>query len=944
MSEKNICTLPLPQNLFPLIQANRLSLLFLGFLLSFSLQGQVTITGKVIEKGTGLPLPFANVFINNSTLGAASDDEGNFRIYGNIPDEFELVASFVGYKTISKTIQRKGRQAVYQSFDLEFIEDQLSEVALKAKRDKSWERNIRMFKDVFLAVPDDPYGRDIEILNPWVLDFESVKPEKGFKYTQATAQQALQVVNKALGYQIDFHLQDFRMLRNASRFFGQAYYKNLAPSDSTTGEQWKTNRELNYQNSTRHLMLSILLRNAERQGFELYLTKTESDFRVRTNDFTVELNESIIPLKLDSIYSRPLGNGSYRIFLPGRIEVHHLSKPWPNDYYTNIYHAISWMIAPGGYVDVDRNGTLLYPAQLVLSGYMGRQRMARSLPLDFVPDEGFAGFVEELKLFQARYKTLNALREKPWITLNKPYFHPGENLWLGGRILYQNPIAQDSLSRVVYVEIWNDKLKQVHSAQFPIQEGLISGGIQLADSLPVGDYILRAYTRWGLNFPEKDRFEIPFPIIPEDQQVVFSENVEEDEFGDLVLNTRYEIQDSLNFRKALIHLSLADSYDNPVEADFHLSVLSGFVAPELSQALRLEKALDWKDEPLPDTFDSNLPFSIDYGISVAGRFSPDRKKDSKAQVITLVKGDLEDFGQVRSDSSGYFWATGLTGQDSITLAIAALDSKQQSLGSVSLIPFSSPIFRGSFPRIPFQTQSISDVRERLIDLEGDFVQLEEFVKEETREELKPDRNYAYGDPNQEVGEADLETKTWAEILGLLRFDLNTLKFRNYTFGEETGSPLLIIDGNSRPFLEKEEFREILLGFDPSQLKSIKVYYDNISNSAYGMAGYAGVMIIETKNGFRTGPEEGRKFNPAEFDVFSIPGFSSFKEFPIIPPKDQLLKNKPTLYWNPKAITEKGSFDFEVYVPLEVKKLWIKIEGLSEDGDPVYKLIPIEIGK
>jgi hypothetical protein len=37
-----------------------------------------TITGVVTEKGSGLPLPFANVFINNSTLGGATDAEGEF--------------------------------------------------------------------------------------------------------------------------------------------------------------------------------------------------------------------------------------------------------------------------------------------------------------------------------------------------------------------------------------------------------------------------------------------------------------------------------------------------------------------------------------------------------------------------------------------------------------------------------------------------------------------------------------------------------------------------------------------------------------------------------------------------------------------------------------------------------------------------------------------------
>ncbi len=141
-------------------------LLFI-FIFCFSAQSQ-TITGTVKEKGSGLPLPFANVFINNTTIGAATDVDGNFRITGTIPDQFELVASFVGYSTVSLTINRKGKQSITQNFELELLEDNLTEIELKAKRDKSWERNLKKFKEVFLAVPDDPYGNDIEILNPWL--------------------------------------------------------------------------------------------------------------------------------------------------------------------------------------------------------------------------------------------------------------------------------------------------------------------------------------------------------------------------------------------------------------------------------------------------------------------------------------------------------------------------------------------------------------------------------------------------------------------------------------------------------------------------------------------------------------------------------------------------------------------------------------------------------
>ncbi len=904
-----------------------------------------TITGVVTEKGSGLPLPFANVFINNTTIGAATDADGKFTISGIIPDQFELVASFVGYNTVSVTINRKGRQSISQNFQLELLEDNLSEIELKARRDRSWERNLKKFKEVFLAVPDDPYGRDIEILNPWVLDFSNVKPDKGFNYTKATAQQPLKVVNNALGYEIDFYLQDFRMLRNASRFFGQAFYKNLASEDSILESKWRDGKELNYQNSVRHLALSLLLKNSGTQGFEFYQANPGIPREDRTNDFYYELKKSIIPVNLELIYTKPLGNGIYRIFLPERMEVHHLTKPWPNDYYTNIYHAISWIWAPSGHFDVDRNGTLIHPTQLVLSGYIGRQRMARSLPLDFVPDKSFEGLLEDLEVFQSRYISLNNLRETPWISLNKSFFYPGENLWFGGEMLYQNATKQDTLSRVLYVDMLTEDLKLVYHEAFPISQGKIEGGLSLADTLKKGNYLLRAYTRWSLNYGEMDIFQLPFPILNPNETLEIREETEEELFGDIIVTHDYSLSDSVFFQVMDLELKFRDSDENSVEAQFLISALEESISAESDPSFGLEKRMEWYDKPLQEGFDSELPFDIEYGISVEGKFTPDKKRAPLAAKITVVRGDLEDFGQVNSDSSGRFWASGLQFLDTAQIAIAAVDEKLRPYGRVELVRFVPPMFRGSFPKASYQLKLIPDNVQPSLDLTGDFIQLEEFVKEEEKEKgTQADRNYGYGEPNQEVGPNDLETKTMAEILGLLRFNVSTLKFRNYTYGDSTGSPLLIIDGVSMPYMDKDAFRELLLGFEPSQLLSIKVYNDNISNVIFGMAGYAGVIMIETKKGFRSGPDSDRKFNSEGFQIFPVKGFYNFPEFPKNPPSDQYLKKKPTIYWDPIAKTSDGIYRTKMKVPFGAKLIRIKVEGRTLDGDVVHHSSIIDIQK
>ncbi len=263
--------------------------------------------------------------------------------------------SFVGYVTQVKAVSFEGKSKVEVIFELSFNESNLSEVELKAKRDKSWERNLKTFEEVFLALPDDPYKSQVEILNPWVIDFEKVKVKKGQNYLQASAQEPIHIINNALGYDIAYYLEDFRLVRDGSRFFGQVFYEPISNGNSEKESNWKQARQANYFGSLKHLNKSILLNTPDSIDFVLFKTKLSALDRNRTNVFLEELNETIVPIRKDSILRRPLGDGTFRIFLKGTLEVHHLNKEWINEYYTTIYHPISWIQAPEGFLAVDES-------------------------------------------------------------------------------------------------------------------------------------------------------------------------------------------------------------------------------------------------------------------------------------------------------------------------------------------------------------------------------------------------------------------------------------------------------------------------------------------------------------------------------------------------------------------------------------------------------------
>ncbi len=77
----------------------------LGFY-SNVIYAQKTIKGKIVDATTKLPLSYASILIKGTSLGATSDENGNFSI--NLPDTIKppvtLSASFLGYTTLDTTI------------------------------------------------------------------------------------------------------------------------------------------------------------------------------------------------------------------------------------------------------------------------------------------------------------------------------------------------------------------------------------------------------------------------------------------------------------------------------------------------------------------------------------------------------------------------------------------------------------------------------------------------------------------------------------------------------------------------------------------------------------------------------------------------------------------------------------------------------------------------
>ena len=71
-------------------------------LMSFSLFAQTTgkISGLIKDKSDSAPLPGANVYLENTSFGSASDESGRFTLINIPPGKYNLKIDMIGYKSI----------------------------------------------------------------------------------------------------------------------------------------------------------------------------------------------------------------------------------------------------------------------------------------------------------------------------------------------------------------------------------------------------------------------------------------------------------------------------------------------------------------------------------------------------------------------------------------------------------------------------------------------------------------------------------------------------------------------------------------------------------------------------------------------------------------------------------------------------------------------------
>src|SRR5688572_27119338 len=90
--------------------------------------------------------------------------------------------------------------------------------------------------------------------------------------------------------------------------------------------------------------------------------------------------------------------------------------------------------------------------------------------------------------------------EKIYIHYDKEYYVAGETVWMKAYLFSDG--KPSSISSNLFLQLVDSRGEIVNNSKFPVMGAISKGNIRLPDSLPQGNYYIRALTPYMLNFDE----------------------------------------------------------------------------------------------------------------------------------------------------------------------------------------------------------------------------------------------------------------------------------------------------------------------------------------------------------------------------------------------------------------------------------------------------------
>ncbi|MEO1022719.1 MAG: carboxypeptidase-like regulatory domain-containing protein [Bacteroidota bacterium] len=356
--------------------------LFLLFYVQDAFGQSVRVSGVVSDAETGELLIGVNVFFDETTNGTATDDLGYYTL-SNIPlGKSKLVFSYLGFERVVITLKDvpKADTTIHVKLRAESLD--LPSITVSGSR-KAWKKNLKRFKKVFLG--DTKNADKTKIKNPEVLRFS----KDGERFS-AISVEPLIIVNKALGYEIEYQIEEFYSEEETVKIQGFTRFYPLSGSkkDET---KWVSERRRAYNGSFRHFIYTLSSPDSsfyEKSGFQVYYL----DKQGLNDPSPVDLSTI---KKASDFYKQDPNSNLLVLHKPEKSKILAVlyTRENPERRLSMLYQQMnennqgSWIEFFGKDASLDARTGLLFPfSQIRLNGYWGiTGRIPELLPKNYKP-------------------------------------------------------------------------------------------------------------------------------------------------------------------------------------------------------------------------------------------------------------------------------------------------------------------------------------------------------------------------------------------------------------------------------------------------------------------------------------------------------------------------------------------------------------------------------
>ncbi|MEO8473173.1 MAG: carboxypeptidase-like regulatory domain-containing protein [Chryseolinea sp.] len=897
----------------------------------------IKVTGKIVDAQSGHALPYASVYINHTTIGAYANEQGEFTIFHVPVGTHELMASFVGYMPTKTVLQARENQDATLQIGLKLMT--LKAVEITAKRDAGWFDQFEKFKKLFLGTGQS--ARLCNIINPFGLTF-TMNKKSGFI---AEASEPLEIDNLYLGYRVHYDLSYFAVSKE--KYFAKGYirFEEMQTTDSLLAKRWTQNRRRSYAGSLGHFLTSITEGKIAKNGYDTYDDRSGLNEIVRLARFQSNLDRTIFTDTLSKKVRASKDSSTFHVSVPKRLEIHYKNGREASKIYWDVSYPVSWIEVNGGDLILARDGTVLNPIQMTLSGQMLEARVSGLLPNDYRPK-----IDKETYLIPtiAQSDKLSYLGEKPYLHTDRAYYYPGESMWFKAYMKYNSNITRDSLSRVLYVDLLDKNNSVTNSKAYEIRDDQCIGDITFPENIQPGDYTLRAYTRWMLNFDTTFVYSVPIKILSLTQMVRTNSEYKGAENVGVSLQSKKEEYSP----REMVELSVdvLDEFDNPLAAHLSVSVT------DLNQAWPAKNETSiLKKFHMPETKmqlpDDKAFLAIQQGFDLSGSFISAKGKKIKG-VLTFVQHGVANRFEITTEDNGHFFIPDMLLFDTASISYSAKAYKGRTgkviFDSVSVSPQTTPA-------IPLNVEVYETPKQKVVDkldpaIKTVLLQSVTIQDKHISSARRPTTTFdveVTGEWLRARNTIDIVSAMQTRVPGM-RVIVNLVDGMPQRFIQLSGPSSLAKDNLSQPIVlidgqvlsdRDESLTDQISRLSPEVIDRIEVTkYGN--GAAYGARGSNGIIAIYTRRPGNSVTDkvadiDDANLTPLKFRGFSIPGKFMAPDYSDPENLKNLPDNRSTIFWNPSITYDgKHSLYINFYAADPTTSYRIVVEGVTAEGKPV----------